>query len=325
MHLISIHAPPRGATPRPGKASGMHLISIHAPPRGATALGSALGKPPTYFNSRPSARGDNAAGRAGRQRPISIHAPPRGATRRFCRRPGLLVFQFTPLREGRRHGAQAPRPRRRFQFTPLREGRPRARRVLAADDGISIHAPPRGATLKGWCIMSYTNNFNSRPSARGDLGMDTRYHPRQPYFNSRPSARGDRTGKVKATAYISFQFTPLREGRPTSTGKRSTISLFQFTPLREGRHADAVRGRESRHYFNSRPSARGDIPSMNAIWRGFLFQFTPLREGRRCMAFAGGTGISFQFTPLREGRQARHKPSSRRKQFQFTPLREGRR
>ena len=60
-------------------------------------------------------------------------------------------------------------PQRVFQFTPLREGR-RVRVLVAAIIGaISIHAPPRGAT----CVFSNDDtvlkNFNSRPSARGDF------------------------------------------------------------------------------------------------------------------------------------------------------------
>ena len=56
--IISIHAPPRGATrPRACRAV-RRTISIHAPPRGATFLLSVV---------RPSST-------------ISIHAPPRGAT-----------------------------------------------------------------------------------------------------------------------------------------------------------------------------------------------------------------------------------------------------
>ena len=102
---------------------------------------------PSYFNSRPSARGDAARDRA-------------SALAR--------IFQFTPLREGRRaaahlgfnaHGDFNSRPSARgdgkrgeetsilkFQFTPLREGR----RGL----------PPRWSR---WACY-----FNSRPSARGD-------------------------------------------------------------------------------------------------------------------------------------------------------------
>ena len=81
----------------------------------------------------------------------------------------LRVFQFTPLREGRRtpwrtawsarrHFNSRPYVRgdswtagksifkEKFQFTPLREGRPRT-----------------------WTACSSSANFNSRPYVRGDL------------------------------------------------------------------------------------------------------------------------------------------------------------
>ena len=75
-----------------------------------------------------------------------------------------------------------------FQFTPLREGRRQGQRPFSASS-ISIHAPPRGATYVFICprplykfqftplregrlshpfISGFANNFNSRPSARGD-------------------------------------------------------------------------------------------------------------------------------------------------------------
>ena len=56
---------------------------------------------------------------------------------------------------------------------------------------------------------------------------------------------------------IQFQFTPLREGRPSNAAASKVAAEFQFTPLREGR-----------------PSMRGG-PGIRSI-----FQFTPLREGR---------------------------------------------
>ena len=98
---------------------------------------------------------------------ISIHAPPRGATR-LCAYPfNRLLFQFTPLREGRRLLLVGITGIKIFQFTPLREGRhrlgkrgffrayfnsrPSARgdALMVCNTGlskISIHAPPRGAT-----------------------------------------------------------------------------------------------------------------------------------------------------------------------------------
>ena len=64
------------------KAAQKENISIHAPPRGAT--------PPRNSTSFP--------------RKISIHAPPRGATTWTAAGTLRRLFQFTPLREGRRKG-----------------------------------------------------------------------------------------------------------------------------------------------------------------------------------------------------------------------------
>ena len=81
---------------------------------------------------------------------ISIHAPPRGATIRFLRMlQRLNYFNSRPsargdVYENKRFGNI------RFQFTPLREGRRDGRGVGEGKGvGISIHAPPRGATLIG--------------------------------------------------------------------------------------------------------------------------------------------------------------------------------
>ena len=124
-HHISIHAPPRGATTHPrhdcrhvvnfnsrpsarGDAGGSgwppagSAISIHAPPRGATVHRRSSRKPSGDFNSRPSARGDKCINHTVSVEHISIHAPPRGATHQRERFSPSTLFQFTPLREGRR-------------------------------------------------------------------------------------------------------------------------------------------------------------------------------------------------------------------------------
>ena len=231
-----------------------------------------------YFNSRPSARGDcprancKIANRAfqftpireGRPPPeqmeaspaafqftplregrhvrlwertictgISIHAPPRGATTQVDTIDGYVLFQFTPLREGR----LVPFPRIKsfilFQFTPLREGRPRLSSVLVASRYISIHAPPRGATMLG---------FPDSPA-------------------------------------ILFQFTPLREGRHEDEADQHRRGISIHAPPRGATRA-LTRRTTSPSYFNSRPSARGDTRSATRWHRRILFQFTPLREGR---------------------------------------------
>ena len=55
------------------------------------------------------------------------------------------------------------------------------------------------------------------------------------YFNSRPCVRGDGKKMTAKKVYITFQFTPLREGRLTVMEAIFLGRVFQFTPLREGR------------------------------------------------------------------------------------------
>ena len=166
-----------------------------------------------------------------------------------------MVFQFTPLREGRQANCLDYAPDVIFQFTPLREGRPGKLRQLTTR-------------------MTY---FNSRPSARGDQRLWKEYttwrfqftplregrrfrcstSAATPYFNSRPSARGDPHPHPIIHRRSLFQFTPLREGRPCPVDRRGQI-----------------------YNFNSRPSARGDATVIGGITALLAFQFTPLREGR---------------------------------------------
>ena len=121
---ISIPAPPRGATlPVEEQPPGNH-ISIPAPPRGATVRRSPRDARSAHFNSRPSARGDGRFCSISPHLKISIHAPPRGATANSCTVPCSVLFQFSPLREGRRVRGIDGFLRGLFQFSPLREGRP---------------------------------------------------------------------------------------------------------------------------------------------------------------------------------------------------------
>ena len=258
----------------------------------------------------------------------------------------MFIFQFTPLREGRRRSGIAATARILFQFTPLREGRRLAALCCAcADVSISIHAPPRGAT----------------PQARTAASI-------MAYFNSRPSARGDVMKQVAMWDDYKFQFTPLREGRPGITlACKPHALVFQFTPLREGRPSvglsapsgvyfnsrpsargdhgssflpvkpidfnsrPSARGdqhggadRPTQHHFNSRPSARGDDAAGRAIEAADISIHAPPRG-----ATGAGDDLTrltiFQFTPLREGRHDAAAAQHYLFKFQFTPLREGRR
>ena len=71
------------------------------------------------------------------------------------------------------------------------------------------------------------------------------------------------TWKRRASGWIStFQFTPLREGRPGKDGHPAGFRHFNSRPSARGdarrRGAACVAGND----FNSRPSARGDLTGM---------------------------------------------------------------
>ena len=208
------------------------------------------------------------------------------------------IFQFTPLREGRR-GSPAKGNCLYISIHAPPRGATRERRWYTLSHIISIHAPPRGAT-GAWRSVPVARRryFNSRPSARGD-GSQRRERGRTANFNSRPSARGDKSFPA-SKLFRAFQFTPLREGRPIGQTKTFGIFLFQFTPLREGRpsvlHSD---GRND--HFNSRPSARGDVHENEVLAKKAISIHAPPR-GATCLLGFRFCTLRFQFTPLREGR-----------------------
>ena len=209
-----------------------------------------------YFNSRPSARGDGLPRRDRQGGGISIHAPPRGATR---------------ARKARRHATA------RFQFTPLREGRPVGCAQGVEQIHISIHAPPRGATRQkhaGW----YAPPISIHAPPRGATRYPRLAGEHRPISIHAPPRGATRricpTGRRRR---ISIHAPP--RGATRFSVSRCSSSGFQFTPLREGRPTSAGRS-SARRNFNSRPSARGDL-TISLLFCVCTFQFTPLREGRR--------------------------------------------
>ena len=144
-----------------------------------------------------------------------------------------------------------------------------------------------------------------------------------------------------------FQFTPLREGRRCLNFRSRLPISFQFTPLREGRRRSGTERDGTAYYFNSRPSARGDVrvsagspllryfnsrPSARGDFvqkllriLGIEFQFTPLREGRRHGQGLYRADYDFNSRPSARGDHRRRSRDGSPVLFQFTPLREGRR
>ena len=298
--IISIHAPPRGATHGKGGDATRHAISIHAPPRGATKR-PALARQTTTFQFTPLREGRRPRpGKASGMHLISIHAPPRGATRAPARQAACTLFQFTPLREGRRQpGGKKEQPWTNFNSRPSARGDHERVRVTEYHYEISIHAPPRGATDKQRRARAATT------------------------FQFTPLREGRPDKQRRARAATTFQFTPLREGRPRP-GTASGMHLISIHAPPRGA-TPPWHGKRHAPYFNSRPSARGDGRLLPGAGRGALFQFTPLREGRRGQAPAlSNPGISIH-APPRGATRATFAGRWARRVFQFTPLREGRR
>ena len=207
---ISIHAPPRGATRWEKYINEQYQFQFTPLREGRQSRHSAC---PTwiYFNSRPSARGDDEAKRQG--------FPD--------------TFQFTPLREGRRYMVKKGEHAALFQFTPLREGRRDRWQMYHNCQAISIHAPPRGATLHG-----------ANPHAAGRISIHA-------------PPRGATVMPGLARYVDLFQFTPLREGRQNRRNGLYATNYFNSRPSARGDGAWCVLGILESH-FNSRPSARGD-------------------------------------------------------------------
>ena len=121
-HLISIHAPTRGATSPVGAMFVGNNISIHAPTRGATHSKSLNDfkaifqstlpreeRPTTWqltlvlynFNPRSHERSDDIFMLYDKNYSISIHAPTRGATLVMLILSRFRIFQSTLPREER--------------------------------------------------------------------------------------------------------------------------------------------------------------------------------------------------------------------------------
>ena len=166
---------------------------------------------------------------------ISIHAPPRGATFSACKEIIMeRSFQFTPLREGRLDIRLLRSRRCYFNSRPSARG-DAVRRGRRPERGrISIHAPPRGATLYAEGADPNEDVFQFTPLREGRQAPAPAPAQTQA-FQFTPLREGRRAPPTRRSQLILFQFTPLREGRLKAGAVAELADLFQFTPLREGR------------------------------------------------------------------------------------------
>ena len=98
---------------------------------------------------------------------------------------------------------------------------------------------------------------------------------------------------------------------------------FNSRPSARGDLSSAV-DKSRRNHFNSRPSARGDGQAARRCGTYTHFNSRPSARGDYKTQIIESSNGKFQFTPLREGRPKGGEYYGQRRTFQFTPLREGR-
>ena len=166
-----------------------------------------------YFNSRPSARGDEQRNRG---------------------RYNAQQFQFTPLREGRLALTLASCQGLHFNSRPSARGDASDVALLSGRNNISIHAPPRGATGFLTPVLT-TLHISIHAPPRGATLQGKRCRKATKISIHAPPRGATGSRQLDSPAII-FQFTPLREGRRARLCQSPASYQFQFTPLREGRH-----------------------------------------------------------------------------------------
>ena len=150
--------------------TGVHLISIPAPPRGATVACSNVISAPPYFNSRPSVRGDFVQNNITMRVTKFQFTPLReGRLNAIALSNGSSDFNSRPSARGDTSGSQGRLGRCYFNSRPSARGDDY--RVIRSGSAtvISIPAPPQGATVACSNVISAPPYFNSRPSVRGDF------------------------------------------------------------------------------------------------------------------------------------------------------------
>ena len=167
-------------------------------------------------------------------------------------------------------------------------------------DIISIHAPPRGATVSRSASPAALP-FQFTPLREGRRMSSGAHAPRPRLFQFTPLREGRRRSCPCTRDRAPFQFTPLREGRPGNPAERRNNHISIHAPPR-GATGSGRRVQRLPFHFNSRPSARGDHQAPDSGRLAGHFNSRPSARGDALLLAALAALAAFQFTPLREGR-----------------------
>ena len=213
-----------------------------------------------------------------------------------------ILFQFTPLREGRpkvfggrsdagaisihapaggaTFGKSNRDSARRISIHAPAGGATPMAAAIASSPAISIHAPAGGATL-GIGAEGLRPAISIHAPAGGATVTPTWPNCRPSYFNSRPCGRGDGGSRSGHHHQDSISIHA-----PAGGATKPMPRLVDWQQI--SIHAPAGGATDklcmlpfNTTNFNSRPCGRGDPPAAPGGRSGSRFQFTPLREGRR--------------------------------------------
>ncbi len=186
---------------------------------------------------------------------------------------------------------------------------------------ISIHAPPRGAT-KHRIQINTLCDFNSRPSARGDLAKSSFQQLQVISIHAPPRGATLKPCIDTALHPISIHAPPRGATQPVNSA--NCPSDFNSRPSARGDPC----GRHSKRahlHFNSRPSARGDFKFRKEKNNEYISIHAPPRGATRVCVVISSARTDFNSRPSARGDRPVTYTTSFRSPFQFTPLREGRR
>ncbi len=216
------------------------------------------------FNPRPRAGANIRNVEVAKVLKVSIHAPARGRTDTAERATGDTMFQSTPPRGGE-HSALTraawgrcfnPRPRAGanarpltaslrhglFQSTPPRGGEPNSRRGRVTNPAVSIHAPARGRTDRGYGRARHLRVSIHAP------------------------ARGRTAGSTPKRSNGRFQSTPPRGGERRSSGAKARRTSFNPRP-RAGANVMMGGPDGAAQCFNPRPRAGANVTGVHRLPR----------------------------------------------------------
>ena len=250
-------------------------------------------------------------------------------------------FNPRPREGSDRKQGDKPALGEKFQSTPPRRERPVGQDDLPRLEGVSIHAPAKGATRAGREGARGLARFNPRPREgsdpphgwrpafpakfqstppRRERPRTTPPPPTSSCFNPRPREGSDTSSHLRIAKWIAFQSTPPRRERRGWSLTFGRFLRFQSTPPRRERPSTESSPWSSSG-FNPRPREGSDVVPSPSSLAPIRFNPRP-REGSDVPRWASSpAAASFNPRP-REGsdgmlgRRRSHLPA-----FQSTPPR----